>query len=248
VAGRPLEALKAAAADFLKGLASQDRATLVTFSHSRRLCGSLAEEPAAAIAALDSLSASGATAVRDAAFTGLELVDPRKGRSIVVIFSDGVDRVSWLSAETVEAVARESEATVYVVDSAGRGDKVHVTETRGAFNSSPGGTFDTRRADGDAGRGRLDTSIFVPHETVPFLRHVAEETGGQIFEAGSIEGLGESFQGVLARIKNRYLLRFEPAGLPIPGRHKLEVRLKGTQGEVRARRGYVVAGAQPSQP
>jgi VWFA-related protein len=245
VAGRPLEALKAASGDFLKGLAPHDRATLVTFSHARRLRGSLAGEPAAAIAALGTLSASGATALRDAVFTGLGLVDPRKGRSAVVIFSDGVDRVSWLSAETVEAVARESEATVYVVDSAGRGDKAPVSESAGSFNPGPGGVFGSRRpAASGEGRGRLDASVFVPHETIPFLRHLAEETGGQVFEAGSVEGLGESFRGVLARIKSRYLLRYEPTSVEAGGWHKLEVRLKGKRGDVRARRGYLAIGAQ----
>jgi VWFA-related protein len=239
VAGRPLEALKAAAADFLKGLAPQDRATLVTFSHARRLRGSVAEEPAAAIAALDTLSASGTTALRDAVFTGLELVDPRRGRTMLVVLSDGVDRLSWLSAETVEAVARESDATVYVVDSSGRGDRLHVTSPSGGIGGRP---LDMRAGSG-VGKGRLDPSVFVPHETVPFLRHLTEETGGQVFEAGSTESLGESFVAVLARIKNRYLLRYEPTDVG-GGWHKLDVRLKGKQGEVRARRGYLVADAK----
>ena len=240
VAGRPLEALKAAAADFLKGLAPRDRATLVTFSHTRRLRGPIAGEPAGAIAALDTLSASGATALRDAVFTALELVDPKRGRAIVVVLSDGLDRVSWLSPDAVEAVARESEATIYVVDSSGRGDRLHVTSPSGGIGLNP---FDMRAGSGE-GKGRLDPSVFVPHETVPFLRRLTEETGGQVFEAGSIEGLGESFRGVLDRVKNRYLLRYEPTDVR-GGWHKLEVRLKGKQGDVRARRGYLVTSATP---
>lgn len=244
VAGQPLDALKAAAADFLKGLAARDRATLVSFSDTRRLRGPLAGDPAATMAALDTLAASGTTALRDAVFTGLELADPRRGRSVIVVFSDGVDRVSWLSTESVEGVARESEATIYVVDSAGRGDKAPVADAMGAFRPGSGGHLATQRTDGDLGRGRLDPSVFVPHETVPFLRHLTEETGGQVFEAGSIEGLGESFRGVLDRVKNRYLLRYEPTDVR-GGWHKLDVRLKGKKGDVRARRGYLVRGSKP---
>lgn len=241
VAGPQLNALKTAAGAFLEGLAAGDRATLVTFSHVRRLQGQAAGDPAGVAEALDAVSASGATALRDAVFTGLEMVDPRKGRSVVMVFSDGEDRVSWLSAEAVEAVARETDATVYVVDSAGRSDSVHVVNRRKVETLDPdsAGLIATQREyardhPGDLRRSRVPP----PHETAPFLRHLAEETGGQVFRAGSADDLAESFRAVLARLKSRYLLRYEPAGVKAEGWHKIEVRLKGKEGDVRARRGY----------
>ncbi len=79
------------------------------------------------------------------------------------------------------------------------------------------------------------------------MRHLAEETGGQVFRAESADRLDELFLGVLSRIKNRYLLRYEPVGVKAGGWHKLGVRLRDKSGEVRSRRGYLVA-APPQLP
>jgi Ca-activated chloride channel family protein len=248
VAGRPLEALKSAARGFLEGLTPADRATLVTFSHVRRLQGPVAGEPGAVAAALSSVSASGATALYDAVYTGLKLTDPRWGRPVVMVFSDGADRVSWLSGEAVEAAARESEATVYVVDS-GWGETLHVTsrtEVGRLDNDMAGPRPQITRPSGSGVNSVLRAPVLQTHETPVFLRHVAEETGGTVFTAGSAEGLGESFLAVLARVKSRYLLRYQPAGVKAAGWHKLDVRLEGRKGDVRARRGYFVAPAPPS--
>ncbi len=246
VAGRPLEALKAAARAFLGGLGPDDRATLLTFSHIRRLRGPLASDPARAALALDTLSASGTTALRDAVFTGLKLVDPLRGRTVLMVFSDGGDRVSWLREDAVEAAARETDVTIYVVDSSGRSDKVYVVDASMNLpfnaNARSGGP-----ASPDLNRGRTRSPIFGKHETVPFLRHLTEETGGEVFTAEGSDRLDESFLGVLARVKNRYLLRYEPTGVKAGGWHRLDVRLRDKRGEVRARRGYFVAAA-PKPP
>jgi hypothetical protein len=42
-------------------------------------------------------------------------------------------------------------------------------------------------------------------------------------------------------MRTRYLLAFDPTGVERVGEHRLEVRLKGAKGEVRARRSYSVA-------
>jgi VWFA-related protein len=250
VAGAPLEALKGAAGAFLERLAPADRATLVTFSHVRRLQGPVAGDPATVAAALPGLSASGATALHDAVFTGLKLADPRRGRPVLMVFSDGEDRVSWLSAEAVEAVARESEAAIYVVDSAGRSDALNLTSTTEAGTPDTGAaglrqTFVAPQGTGAADQGsRYRASTLRAHETPVFLRHVVEQTGGQVWNAGGTERLAESFLAVLAHVKSRYLLRYEPAGVAREGWHKLEVTLRGKKGDVRARRGYTVARAQ----
>jgi len=251
VAGAPLEALKSAARAFLHGLAPEDRATLVTFSHLRRLQGPVAGSPAAVAAALAGLSASGATALQDAVFTGLKLADPRRGRPVLMVFSDGDDKVSWLSAEAVEAMARESEAAIYVVDSAGRSDALNLTSSTEAGTPDTGAAgVRSREPTAAQGTGAADmgsrfrTPTLRAHETPVFLRHVVEQSGGQVWTAGGADRLGESFLAVLAHVKSRYLLRYEPAGVAREGWHKLEVTLRGKKGDVRARRGYSVARAQ----
>ena len=163
-----------------------------------------------------------------------------------MVFSDGRDRVSWLGAEDVEAAARESEASIYVVDSAGRSDTLHMSDATEAGTPDPGA----------AGRGKPTSKLAVPggrgssryrtpslrvHESSVFLRRISEQSGGRVWDASAPERLAESFLEVLAHVKSRYLLRYEPTGVAPDGWHKLEVTLRGKKGDVRARRGYFVA-------
>jgi VWFA-related protein len=54
--------------------------------------------------------------LRDAAFSGLQLAaSAGEGRSLLMVFSDGVDRSSWLRDADLVAAARETETTAYAV-------------------------------------------------------------------------------------------------------------------------------------
>ncbi len=208
VAGVTFSHLKAAGQAFLEGLGERDLATLLTFAYDIRLRSGPAAPPAAAAAAIDRASARGTTAVHDAVFTALKLADPRHGRPVVLLFSDGLDRLSYLSAEKVLQVARETDATIFVVFLTAR-----------LVNTGPG----------------LQPRLDRPSD---FLRDLAKETGGQVWTATAPQELREKFLQILSQLKNRYVLRFEPRGGARPGWHELEVKLKGRKGKVRARRGY----------
>jgi hypothetical protein len=73
-----------------------------------------------------------------------------------------------------------------------------------------------------------------------FLKNLAEQTGGTKFQAGP-HALSDVFAGIVAEMKARYLLTFYPREVSLEGVHRLDVKLKGRRGTVRARRGYVAA-------
>jgi VWFA-related protein len=76
------------------------------------------------------------------------------------------------------------------------------------------------------------------------LASLAEETGGRALRIESSARLARIFGSIVAELKNRYLLAYEPKGPISPGWHDLKVRLKGTaRGSVRARRGYYHSGS-----
>jgi Ca-activated chloride channel family protein len=74
---------------------------------------------------------------------------------------------------------------------------------------------------------------------VRFLQDVARETGGRLWLLGGSLRLQEALRGVLEELRSRYVLRYQ-SRQPRSGWHKLEVRLNGVPGEVRARTGYQV--------
>jgi len=72
-----------------------------------------------------------------------------------------------------------------------------------------------------------------------FLRDVTSLTGGRLFEVERTAALGAIFVSVLEEFRRRYLISFTPRGVEKSGWHRLEVRLKGRRGNVKARPGYL---------
>ena len=56
--------------------------------------------------------------------------------------------------------------------------------------------------------------------------------------AGADADLRDTFVGILSEFRNRYVLTYEPTGVPAGGWHPIEVKLKGKRGKITARRGY----------
>lgn len=72
------------------------------------------------------------------------------------------------------------------------------------------------------------------------LRDIAELTGGQLFALHGRADLKETLLEILAAMKSRYLLSYEPRGVSRPGRHEIRVRVKDRRAKVRHRREYRV--------
>ena len=113
--GEALNYLKRSALTVVDGLEGGDRVHLVTFSHRvelRRHGPSAAPEVRADI---EALQASGSTSMLDGVYCALALAERGASRPMVLLFSDGRDNRSWLSAEAVVQVARETDTVVYAV-------------------------------------------------------------------------------------------------------------------------------------
>jgi hypothetical protein len=70
------------------------------------------------------------------------------------------------------------------------------------------------------------------------LEELAAETGGRIVRAGRSGALAPVFRDILGEFKSRYVLTYEPTGVPPGGWHELSVTVPARPGSVRARRGY----------
>ncbi len=81
-------------------------------------------------------------------------------------------------------------------------------------------------------------TVAVGRQKPEFLRDLAEATGGQLFENESDDTIEKRFLAVLDEFRRRYVLMYTPASTE-PGWHRLEVRLKGRRGTVKARPGYL---------
>ena len=210
VNGAKLERLKSSARQLLARLRPQDEVGLVAFSEEVVWAAPLSSDQRNVRGAIDTLKPFGSTSVYDALFGALML--PRSAsRTLVVLFSDGEDNSSWITDRKLRRLVERFNTLIYVVAA-----------------RTPAYVY------GFGGR-----STAVP-AYIRRLRDIAEVTGGSLFEVDSPERIEAAFGSIMDLMKNRYILRYDPAGDPAPGWHRLAVELKSKAGKVRGRSGYWV--------
>jgi VWFA-related protein len=114
--GLRLGHLQTAGKRVLDGLKPEDRAALVTFSHVVAPSQGLTENLDRVRTALDQARGEGLTSLIDATHAGMLLGESDAGRSLLIVFSDGVDTSSWLTADAVLETARHGDVVVYGVE------------------------------------------------------------------------------------------------------------------------------------
>ena len=72
-----------------------------------------------------------------------------------------------------------------------------------------------------------------------FLGALGAATGGEAFEVDTTSDLRVRFLTILNGFRQRYLVSYSPRGVQRGGWHKLDVKIRGGAGTVRARPGYV---------
>jgi Ca-activated chloride channel family protein len=219
VGGTPLLQLKEAMATLVDALAGDDRAALVTFSERLQVHSRLTGDRAALRSVLANIQAGGATALFDAMFAGLALRETDDGRTVLLVFSDGLDTASVLTARQVLQASRRTDVVIYPIIA--RRQTSPFLSTSGLIRTNPGAA----KAAAESSRGEKLFDRF------------AEETGGRVFEA-TASSLRATLIEILEEFRQRYVLTYTPSGVARPGWHALDVSLRGRAGEVKARRGY----------
>jgi Ca-activated chloride channel family protein len=114
--------LKNAVKKFLGALSSKDQVTLAAFNDNMFTLAKRETQPAQRLKAVDRLAPWGGTALYDVIVRGVQQLSKQAGRRVLVVFSDGDDRTSHSTIQTVEEAVRGNEATLFMV-ALGRGAK-----------------------------------------------------------------------------------------------------------------------------
>ena len=215
VIGGRLAALKAAGDAFLRGLRPADEVALVGFSEEIAWLAPATADKAAVRRALDRLEPTGATAAFDALYAAVALSE-EGGRSLIVLFTDGEDNMSFLGEKQLLTAVQRSNALVHTVGW-----------------REPGRT--------EPVPGRINEAELSEEDQTRALRQTAEATGGRFWGADSPERLQRAFAEIADAMSHRYILRYEPQGMTRGGWHRIEIKLKGQKGDLQARHGYWVA-------
>lgn len=224
--GAKMQRLVSASQALIGGLGADDEASLLTFADRYSVQATAVRGREVIEERLMAASAQpmGRTALWDALFVGLSLLAGEGGRSLVLVFSDGLDTASWCDGQKAREVIGHAEAVVYAV----------------TVPALPALGPEEAEARPEEQRGWLQAinrsrESFVPKD----LKDVVERSGGELFPAEQGDGLANTFLAVLDQFRARYLLTYEPTGVRRDdGWHELRVRLKGRAGTIRARSGY----------
>jgi VWFA-related protein len=115
VSGERLQHLQSAGDALLQRLARDDRAALLTFSHVVRLQHEWTGDISRIRQALAEVSPEGQTSLVDGTSGAIALAGSDVGRSLLIVFSDGVDTASFQSPAVVLQAARRSDLVIYGV-------------------------------------------------------------------------------------------------------------------------------------
>jgi VWFA-related protein len=217
VEGDKMTHLASAVDQAIRALSNEDSASLMTFSHEITSQAPPTSDLASLVKLTAGVRASGATALRDAVYAALATEPGTESRSVMIVFSDGLDTASWLTADQVAAAAQRSNTVIYGVTVA---DHQVVRAIQLA--------------------DRVASSVepeYSPNQTA-FLDRIANLTGGRVIRTDVTARVGEAFRQVIEELRTRYLLSYSPTGVDTPGWHTIAVRVKGRRVQVQARRGY----------
>ena len=237
--GPQLERLKNAARSAVAALRPIDRAHLLTFSNDVKRGTDWTSDREQLNRAIDALAASGWTSLFDATFAALNVPNTPDRRPLLLVFTDGADTSSWLTATEVLSIAEQTRLTVYGV-SAPASDPRTITLMTASGGSRVLQLVDKNRELDMIPPARLrDRLLSDPFGFRSlFLRVIVNDTGGELLHTTAGTDLRAMFLDVLDRFSRRYLLSYTPAGVQRSGWHPIEVRLKDGSLKVTARRGY----------
>jgi Ca-activated chloride channel family protein len=228
-----LPLLRDAAEQLFMRLRPQDGARVGTFGHEIAISSSFTRDPRELGAALPETIAPDAPTplwrAIDEALDGFK--DNGEARPVILVLSDGKDsgptgfRERYVSQAEIIDRARKDDVMVYAIG----------MRSRGPRPTQPG-----------VGPGGLQAMLTADLPD-PGLARVAEDTGGGYLEIRFGQDLGAAFARVADELHSQYLIGFAP-----PKRdgkvHDLEVRLSQRGLKPRARKSYVAAKEQPSNP
>lgn len=211
--GQPLRDLRDAARAVVASLRPGDRMALLTIADQVELRASWTADAPRLTKAIDGTYAAGLTSLRDAIFCALSLREGISGRTLLIVFSDGYDTSSWLTARDIVAAANRSDVSIHVVQTSGVPTRVDNALRRQLL-----------------ARPQLNEVYLLPV--------LAHETGGTAMSVSDSAQARTAFLKILDDFRAGYVLTYTPEGVPKSGWHPIDVRLKEARGEVQARRGY----------
>jgi Ca-activated chloride channel homolog len=209
----------AGAKTFFAGMRSLDEGQLVVYADRTMLSTPLTNVPEMLTAGLSSIESRGGTAMFDHLYLAMQQLELRQGRRVVVLLSDGVDTHSVLTAEAVQAKARQSQALLYWV----------------RLHDQPGLPTDKLPALYSAWH---DAKTY--RQQYAMLGDTVNESGGREIVVHEVSDIVPAFAAIMSELREQYVLGYYPRVTHGPGTwHSVSVSVARKGVSLHCREGYV---------
>ena len=250
--------LAAAARQFSGQLSENDRCAVMIFSsqpvlaHDFAGCSELPPNP------FPEEGVIGGTALWDSLLLSMALVEEEPGRSVVIVFTDGDDTMSWTPEGFVEpALQGQRGSVLYTVippDARGttrRQYRYREQRLRPPFRGAPAAYRDPADERGHRARGTRAPPRGSPPDHPAARRHAGPRRNSSCCgtspssaaagwsRAATRSGCSPPTGEILEEMRARYVLAFVPDPAEPAGWRSLEVRVNRDGASVRARSGYL---------
>ena len=218
--GSKIEAARAGATSFIKGMKELDQGMVTVFSDVIQNTTPFSDNPEVLTAGLIGATGMGGTAVNDTLYTALKLLENRQGRRLVVLLSDGIDNHSALESGDVLEHARRSQSMIYWIRLLKPGKSAEDEDDRkmaSAWRTSPEYL-----------------------QQIQALKDLVKLSGGRIIPVHTPSEIESVFTEILRELRDQYALGYYPAELRNDGswrRIKVNVDRRGVK--VRTHEGYL---------
>jgi Ca-activated chloride channel family protein len=212
--GERLEGVRRGATAFLQGMKKLDEAAVLMFSDRLLKITPFSEDKAVIARALANTQAAGGTAVNDYLYMSLKLLEPRLGRRVVILLSDGSDVHSVVPMSDVLWKTHTGQAMIYWIQLEG-GEKHHSYASAWRNSKENDKEYDS-------------------------LAKAVVESGGRIQRIDKVAEIEGAFRSILQELREQYVIGYYPSDIRKDGRwHDIRVNVDQSGVRVRARDGYV---------
>ena len=219
-----LSQIRDAANTFVSRLRLNDRMMAITFDGQIHVLTEPADVGAIRRSKLHIPAVTDGTVLYDAVDFALKRMAQIPGRKAIVLMTDGVDQNSSATFKSTLSDIAEQDILVYTVQ----------------YNTLPQLPQRLSQIKSEKARRKIQERLMKGYAvSEPYLRTLAEKTGGRFYRADDLRDIGPAFEAITAELGVQYSLGYRPKENSVANsQHAIKVRVRYPNLVVRARDSY----------
>jgi len=223
-----LDQIREAANTFVSRLRYNDRLLALTFDGKINLLTDVADVRTIRQSKLHIPTITDGTVLYDAVDFTLKRMTQIPGRKAIVLMTDGVDQSSAATFQSTIAEIAEQDVLIYTV----------------RYNTLPQLPQRLSFIKNEKARRKVEQRLLKGYAvSEPYLKTLAEKTGGRFYKADDLRDVGPAFEAITAELGVQYSLGYYAREGSANGERAIKVRVRYPNLVVRARDSYATAPA-----